>query len=93
MMKTLFQQSRLATISFGCVLLGFIFFWALLESGINIRLGNTMDKVAKFAVLSPCLIAIVLAIAGLHWDLRKLPGVIALLIAIAGSCLIYALGG
>lgn len=92
-MKTLLREARLATLSFGCVILSFLFFWALIESGINIRLGNTMDKVAKFAVLSPCLIAIVLAIAGLRWDLRKLPGVVALLIAIAGSCLIYALGG
>ena len=91
-MKTLLREARLATLSFGCVILSFLFFWALIESGINIRLGNTMDK-AKFAVLSPCLIAIVLAIAGLRWDLRKLPGVVALLIAIAGSCLIYALGG
>jgi hypothetical protein len=52
-----------------------------------------MDKVAKFAALSPCLIAIVLALAGLRWDLRKLPGVIALLASLAGTFLIYALGG
>ena len=38
-----------------------------------------MDKVAKFTALSPCLIAIVLAIAGLRWDRRKLLGFFALL--------------
>lgn len=92
-MRTLFREARFSTLSFGCVILSFLFFWALLESGINIRLGNTMDKVAKFAVLSPCLIAIVLAIAGLRWDLRKLPAVLALLASLAGTCLIYALGG
>lgn len=92
-MKTLLREARFATLSFGCTILGFLFFWALMLSGTNTRLGNTMDKVAKFAALSPCLIAIVLAIAGLRWDLRKLPGVVALLISIAGSCLIYALGG
>lgn len=92
-MKTLLREARFATLSLGCTIVAFLFLWALMLSGINIRLGNTMDKVAKFAVLSPCLIAIVLAIAGLRWDLRKLPGVVALLISIAGSCLIYALGG
>ena len=92
-MKTLLREARFATLSFGCVILGLLFFWALMLSGTNTRLGNTMDKVAKFAVLSPCLIAIVLAIAGLRWDLRKLPGVVALLASLASTLLIYALGG
>lgn len=92
-MRTLFQQARFATLSFGCVILGFLSFWVLIQSGANIRLGNTMDKVAKFAALSPCLIAIVLAIAGLRWDLRKLPGVLAILASLASTFLIYALGG
>lgn len=92
-MRTLFQQARLATLSLVCVLLGFLFFWAIVQSGIHIRLGNTMDKVAKFAALSPCLIAIVLALAALRWDRRKLPGVLALLASLASTFLIYALGG
>lgn len=92
-MRALIREARLSAISFVCVILGFVFFWAMMLSGLNIRLGNTMDKVAKFAVLSPCLIAIVLAIAALRWDLRKLPGVFALLASIAGTFLIYALGG
>lgn len=53
-------------ISFGCVIFGFVCFWVLVHSGTNSRLGNNMDEVAKFAVLSPCLIAIVLAVAGLR---------------------------
>lgn len=92
-MKTLLREARFATLSFACVVLGFLFFWALMLSGTNARLGNTMDKVAKFGVLSPCLIAIVLALAGLRWDLRKLPGVLALLASVGSTCLIYALGG
>lgn len=92
-MRTLFRQARFATLSFGCVILGFILFWALVHSGTNIRLGNNMDEVAKFAVLIPCLIAVVLAIAGLRWDVRKLPGVVALLASLGSACLIYALGG
>jgi hypothetical protein len=92
-MKTLLREARFATLSLLCVLLSFLFFWAIMESGIHIRLGNTMDKVAKFAALSPCLIAIVLALAGLRWDLRKLPAILALLASLAGTFLIYALGG
>ena len=92
-MRTLFQQARFATLSFVCVILGYLFFWAILKSGIHIRLGNTMDKVAKFAALSPCLIAIVLAAAALRWDRRKFPGVLALLASLASTFLIYALGG
>ena len=92
-MRTLFQQARFATLSFGCVVLGFIFFWALVHSGVNSRLGSNMDKVAKFTALSPCLIAIVLAIAGLRWDPRKFFGFLALLASLGSTCLIYALGG
>jgi len=92
-MKTLFREARFATLSLLCVLLGFVFFWALMESGIHIRLGNTMDKIAKFAALSPCLIAIVLALAGLRWDQRKVLALLALLASLASSFLIYALGG
>lgn len=80
-------------ISFGCVIFGFVCFWVLVHSGTNSRLGNNMDEVAKFAVLSPCLIAIVLAVAGLRWDRRKSPGFVALLASLAGAFLIYALGG
>ena len=92
-MKTLFREARFTTLSLLCVLLGYLFFWAIVQSGIHIRLGNTMDKVAKFAALSPCLIAIVLALAGLRWDRRKLPGALALLASLASTFLIYALGG
>lgn len=92
-MRRLLREARFATLSFLCVLLSFLFFWAIMESGIHIRLGNTMDKVAKFAALSPCLIAIVLAAAALRWDLRKPPAVLALLASLASTFLIYALGG
>lgn len=92
-MKTLFREARFATLSLLCVLLGYLFFWAVTYSGIHIRLGNTMDKVAKFAALSPCLIAIVLALAGLRWDQRKMLALLALLASLASTFLIYALGG
>lgn len=92
-MRTLFRQARFATLSFVCVILGYLFFWAVVHSGIHTRLDNSMDKVAKFTALSPCLIAIVLAVAGLRWDRRKLLGFLALLASLGSTCLIYALGG
>jgi hypothetical protein len=92
-MKTLFSNARLACLSFLCLLAAFILFWMLVHTGTNHRLGSTMDAVARFAALSPALIAIVLSLAGLRWDRRKTPGVIALIAALAGTCAIFSMGG
>lgn len=92
-MKTLFSNARLACLSFLCLFASFLLFWMLVHTGTNNRLGSTMGAVARFAALSPALIAIVLAIAGLLWDRRKTPGVIALIAALAGTWAIFSMGG
>jgi Protein of unknown function (DUF3021) len=91
--KKLFRNAFFAALSLTCVALGFLFYGAFVVSGTNHRLGNSMDKVAQFAVLSPCLIGIVLGLASLIWNRRKTPGLIALLVAVAGTCVVYAIGG
>ena len=91
-MKTLLQEAKLAVLSLLCVFAGFLLLAFLVKSGAIHRLGASMDKVAIFAALSPCLIATVLATASLIWDRRKLLGGIALVIAVAGTVLIFAKG-
>ncbi|MGA8107902.1 MAG: hypothetical protein WBD46_13080 [Acidobacteriaceae bacterium] len=92
-MKNPFHDAKLAVLSLGCVLLGFLFLWAFVISGMNHRLGSAMDKVGRFTVLSPCLIAIVLALASLIWNRRKAPGLVALIIAVAGTWVLLSIGG
>lgn len=92
-MRNLFRNARFALLSVACVALGFLFFGAFVVSGTNHRLGNSMDKVGQFAVLSPCLIAVVLAVASVIWNRRKVPGLVALLVALIGTWLLYSLGG
>lgn len=91
-MNTIFREAKLAILSLICVLAGLLFYGFLVKTGTIHRLGNSMDRVGIFAALSPCLIATVLAIAGLIWDRRKLPGVIALVIALAAILLIFPKG-
>ena len=89
-MRNLFQESRLACLSIVCLLVGLLFLWFFLTTGTNHRLGSTADKIVGFAVLSPCLIAGILAIGGLIWDRRKLPDVVALLAAAGGVVLVFS---
>jgi cytochrome bd-type quinol oxidase subunit 2 len=88
-----FQNAKFAAISLACVLLSFLFFAVFVYTGVNHRLGNTMDKIGHFAVVSPALIAIVLALASLIWNRRKAPGLIALMVSIVGIWVLFALGG
>jgi len=43
--------------------------------------------------VSPCLIAIVLALASVIWNRRKVPGLIALTIAVLGTWMVFSIGG
>lgn len=92
-MKNWFTIARLAVLSLVCVVLSWIFFAAFVVSGTNHRLGNSMDKVAQFAVLSPSLIGIVLALASVIWNPRKRPGTVALVVAVVATCVLYWVGG
>lgn len=92
-MKSLFRIAPLAVVSFACVAVAWLFFGVFVVSGVNHRLGNSMDHVAQFAVLSPGLIAIVLGLASLIWNAKKVPGLIALMVAIAATLGLYAAGG
>jgi hypothetical protein len=65
------QQSRLVVLSLLCVLFGIFAWWVLAHTGMLRRLGHPMDEVARFVAMSPCLIGVVLAAAGLRWDGRK----------------------
>jgi len=88
--EKLFQDSRLACLSLVCLLGGLLFLWFFLTTGANHRLGSTADKIVGFAVLSPCLIAGIVAVGALIWDRRKLPGVVALLAAAGAVVLVYS---
>lgn len=92
-MKSIFRNAKLAVLSLACVVAGLLFFGAFVVSGTSHRLGSSMDKVGQFTVVSPCLIAIVLALASLIWNPRKAPGLVALAVAVAGTCLLVAFGG
>ena len=92
-MKWLFQNAKLAALSLGCVVLSFLFFSVFAYTGVNHRLGSAMDKVGRFTVLSPCLIAIVLALASLIWNPRKVPGLVALIFAVAATWVLFSIGG
>jgi hypothetical protein len=91
--KNWFQTARFATLSLACVVLSLLSFGAFVISGMNHRLGSSMDKVGRFAVLGPCLIAIVLALASVIWNPRKTPGIIVLLVAVIAAGLLYSFGG
>lgn len=92
-MKNLFRTAPLAGLSLVCVVLSLLFFAAFLVSGVNHRLGSSMDKVGQFAVLSPCLVAMVLGLASLIWNARKTPGLVALVVAAAATLGLYLAGG
>ncbi|HEX4038733.1 MAG TPA: hypothetical protein VHX37_11805 [Acidobacteriaceae bacterium] len=92
-MKNPFHGAKFAALSLGCVAAGFLFLWAFVETGANHRLGSGMDKVGRFTVLSPCLMAMVLALASVIWNRRKGPGLIALIAAVAGIWVLYRISG
>ena len=92
-MKNFFENAKFAALSLGCVVLSFVFWGAFVVSGANHRLGSGMDKVGRFGVVSPCLIAIVLALASVIWNRRKVPGLIALTIAVLGTWMVFSIGG
>lgn len=92
-MKHFFEYAKFAGFSLACLVLSFLFFGAFRVSGMNHRLGNSVDKIGQFAVVSPALIAIILALASLIWNRRKTPGLIALVVAVGGTWALFALGG
>lgn len=92
-MKNLFRNARVAVLSLVCVAFGLLLFAAFVISGTNHRLGSSGDLIGRFTVLSPTLIAIVLALASVIWNPRKTPGAIALFIAVVATLALYALGG
>lgn len=92
-MKKFFQSAKVAALSLGCVVAGYLLYWLYVRTGTSYRLGYPFVNIGKFAVLSPCLIAIVLALASLIWNPRKTPGLIALVVAIAGTWVLFAIGG
>jgi len=91
--KSPLKTALFAALSLGCVAVGYLLFGAFVVTGTNRLLGSGMEKVARFAILSPCLVGIVLAPASLIWNPGKLPGMIALVVAVAGTCLLYSMGG
>jgi hypothetical protein len=88
-----FQNAKFAAISLACVLLSFLFFAVFVYSGVNHRLGSSADNIGRFVVVSPCLIAVILALASLIWNPRKVPGLVALVVALAGTWILFAFGG
>jgi hypothetical protein len=92
-LKDLLRSAPLAILSLVCVALGWLFFGAFVVSGVNHRLGSSMDKVGQFTVASPCLIAIVLALASVIWNPGKAPGLVALIVAVLATWGLLALGG
>ncbi|HEX4064606.1 MAG TPA: hypothetical protein VHZ09_01180 [Acidobacteriaceae bacterium] len=70
-----------------------LFYWIYVHTGTYHRLGSSMDNVGRFAVLSPCLIGIVLALASVIWNPRKAPGLVALIVSILGTWVLFRLGG
>jgi len=88
-MGKLFRQSRFACLSWLCTVAGVLFWWFLLYTGTLHRLGYSVDRAAKFAALSPCLIGVVLATAGLRWDRRKALALLALLASLAGMAVLF----
>ncbi|HUB20562.1 MAG TPA: hypothetical protein VL990_18115 [Acidobacteriaceae bacterium] len=92
-MKNLFRTALFAALSLLCVVLAYLFFGAFVVTGTNRLLGSSMVHVGQFAILCPCLIAIVLALASVIWNRRKIPGLIALVVAVVGTWALYRMGG
>ena len=92
-MKNLFRIAQFAALSLLCVGVSWVFFGVFVVSGMNHRLGSSMDNVGRYVVLSPCLIAIVLALASVIWNPRKAPGLIALAVAVATTWVLFSIGG
>jgi hypothetical protein len=90
-MKNLFRGAKFAVLSLGCVAASFFLHWIYVWTGTYHTLGSSFNKVGRFAVLIPCLIAIVLALASVIWNRRKAPGLIGLVIAVAGTSVLFYL--
>ena len=92
-MKNPFHETKFAAFSLGCVIAGYLLYWLYVRTGTYYRLGYPFVSIGKFAVLCPCLIAIVLALASVIWNRRKAPGLAALAIALVGTWVLWAIGG
>jgi hypothetical protein len=90
-MRNLFRQAKFAVLSSGCVVASYFLYWIYVRTGTYHTLGSSFNKVGRFVVLIPCLIAIVLALASVIWNRRKAPGLIGLAIAVAGTSVLFYL--
>jgi hypothetical protein len=91
--KNPFRDAKFAGFSLGCVVASYVFYGIYVKSGMYHRLGSPMDNVGRFTALSPCLIGIVLALASVIWNPRKAPGLVALIVSILGTWVLFRLGG
>ncbi len=90
-MKKLFQEAKFAVLSFGCTVGSYFLYWLYVWTGTYHTLGSSFDRVGRFGVLIPSLIGVVLALASLIWNRRKVPGLIALVISVAGTVVLFYL--
>jgi len=91
--KNLFRNAKFAGFSLGCVVASWLLYWIYVHTGMYHRLGSSMDNVGRFAVLSPCLIGIVLALASVIWSPRKAPGLVALIVSLLSTWVLFHAGG
>lgn len=92
-MRNPFHGARFAGLSIACTIAGYVLYWMYVRTGTYYRLGYPVVNIGKFAVLCPCLIGVILALASVIWNPRKMPGVVALAIGIAGTWVLWAMGG
>jgi hypothetical protein len=92
-MNSEFLQSRLACISFACLIAGWMLFWFFTNSGMWHHSGTWWTEASTMALILFAPAAALLAIAGLIFDSRKKVALVSLLLSLASILLFFSIGG
>jgi hypothetical protein len=92
-MNTMFQQNRLACVSFLFLVASWLLLWSLISSGMNSRGDTWVVKAWVYSSLLAAPIAALIAIAGIVLDRRKPAAVAALLLSLLSTLVVLSIGG